>query len=194
MSEGAASDWQLVRDCLDRGRREAFDDLVERYQDRVHGLIARLVQDRERAADLAQEAFVKAWRALHRFRGDSAFFTWLYRIALNVARTEQRKAGGGARALRLVAAGEAGPGAVACDLPDRGAGPEDRTLRAEDRARIESAVGRLPSDFREVVVLRDIEDRSYEEIAGILEIPVGTVRSRLHRARLMLRSELGDLL
>jgi RNA polymerase sigma-70 factor (ECF subfamily) len=183
----------LVRLAV-RGRTEAFEALVQRHQDRLYGLLHRMVGDRERALDLAQETFLKAWRGLAGFQGQSAFYTWLYRIARNV----------------VISAGRydaARPHiGISLDAPDddgevsritAGAaddGPSERALAAERRELVLRAIGSLPGEFREIIILRDMQDHAYEEIAEQLEIPVGTVRSRLHRARSELRARLEGIL
>jgi RNA polymerase sigma-70 factor, ECF subfamily len=192
--EGPEDDWLLVRRVVDRDDLHAFDLLVERHQDRVYGMIARLVADAESARDLTQETFLKAYKGLAGFAGGSSFYTWLYRIARNVVTSQLRHeaarpkisasldAEEGDRApLRLVAAG---PG------PD----PVQAAVEAERKKLLLQALAMLQPEFREIIVLRDFEDRSYEEIAELLDLPDGTVRSRLHRARAELRDKLKPIL
>ncbi len=176
------------------GRREAFGELVSRYQDRVYALALRLTGNADDAAEIAQEAFLKAWRALGAFRGESAFYTWLFRITVNEARTRQRARAARPAPLSLDAARrEDGPTpveAAAARTPD----PSDEAARAESRRLVEEGLGRLELEHREIIVLRDIEGRDYEEIADVLGCPRGTVKSRLHRARAALRGLLAPAL
>ena len=173
------------------GDREAFAVLVERHGSRIHSAILRMIGDPEAANDLAQETFLKAFSALASFRKGAAFSTWLYAIALNQVRTEyrRRKSMKGQAMLSLDAAG--GPG----DEPDgrprepagRGPGPADEAGRKEEAALLHRALARLDEEYREAVVLRDLEGLSYEEIAEAVGVPPGTVRSRIHRGRAALR-------
>ncbi len=184
-----------MRRVVDLGDLSAFDALVERYQDRLFGVIARLVSDQERARDLTQESFLKAFRGLRGFTGDSAFYTWLYRIARNVitsaARYDQARP---VIAVSLDAPPSDGGDGRRVDPPASGGDPVERIMEDERRMLVLVAVAQLAADFREVLVLRDFEDRPYEEIAAMLDIPVGTVRSRLHRARADLKDRLRPLL
>ena len=162
------------------GDSGAFDLLVEKYQDRVYTLAYRITGHHADAQDAAQDAFVKAYLALGAFRGDASFSTWLHRIAVNAAYDAVRR--------RPPAA----PDPVeARRMP---ADPlADRAERVEARERIHRAIARLPLEQRAVVVLRDVQGWSYEEIAAIVAVPIGTVRSRLARGREALRVELADL-
>lgn len=174
------SDLELVRRAQ-RGERGAFDLLVLRYQHKVVKLVARLLRDRTEAEDVAQEAFVKAYRALGSFRGDSAFYTWLYRIAVNTARnslaSRQR------RPLEYEAGlSEAEQTAVEARMRHTDT-PEATALSEEIHQAVNRAIGELPEDLRTAIVLREVEGLSYEEIAAAMDCPVGTVRSRIFRAR-----------
>jgi RNA polymerase sigma-70 factor, ECF subfamily len=174
------TDLNLV-ERVQRGERRAFDLLVQRYQHKVLKLIMRYVHDATEAEDIAQEAFVKAYRALGSFRGDSAFYTWLYRIAINTAKNS------------LVAA-KRRPLGYDLDLQDPDhydmqtrlkdtATPEALLLTDEIRDTVNAAIEELPDDLRTAIVLREIDGLSYEEIATTMDCPVGTVRSRIFRAR-----------
>jgi RNA polymerase sigma-70 factor (ECF subfamily) len=169
------------------GEREAYGLLVERHQDAVVKALCYLVGDRDEAEDLAQEVFIRAYRGLAAFKGSAAFSTWLYRIVHNVSASHYayRKAKKRNAPLVSLDAGEGGDG-----VPGPPAEPGDRAERDELREAIASAVRTLPDDMREFVVLRDMEDRSYEEISEIVGAPLGTVKSRIHRARLLLREKL----
>ena len=174
------SDLELVRRAQ-KNERGAFDLLVLKYQHKVIKLVARLLRDPTEAEDVAQEAFVKAYRALGSFRGDSAFYTWLYRIAVNTARnsiaSRQR------RPLDYEAElSESEQNNVAARLKHDDT-PEATVLSEEIRQTVNQAIEQLPEDLRTAIVLREIEGLSYEEIAAAMDCPVGTVRSRIFRAR-----------
>jgi RNA polymerase sigma-70 factor (ECF subfamily) len=185
------SDLELVKRAQ-RGERGAFDLLVLRYQHKVVKLVARLLRDPTEAEDVAQEAFVKAYRALASFRGDSAFYTWLYRIAVNTARnvmaSRQR------RPLDYEAdLSETEQSAVASRMSHSDT-PEATALSDEIHATVNRAVADLPEDLRTAIILREIEGLSYEEIAAAMDCPVGTVRSRIFRAREAIDRNLKPLL
>ncbi len=175
-----ATDQELV-ERVQRGDKRAFDLLVLKYQPKIFGLIARYVHDSHEVQDVAQEAFIKAYRALPRFRGDSAFYTWLYRIAINTAKNH------------LVARGRRPPGsdvdAEHAENYDSGSAlrdlenPENALFGEELKAVVNTAIGNLPDDLRTAVTLREFDGLSYEDIAEIMGCPVGTVRSRIFRAR-----------
>lgn len=177
------SDQELIAAVLG-GQQQAFGELVTRYQDRLFNSISRLVRCETLAADVVQDAFVLAWRKLDRFGGRSAFYTWLFRIARNQAISRLRSA---RPAVSLDALEEAaGPG-----LAQSREGPAGAALeREENRMLLEQALDRLSEEHRTILVLRELEDMDYEQISEVLECPVGTVRSRLFRARLQLRGEL----
>jgi len=175
------SDLSLVH-RVQRGDKGAFDLLVLKYQHKVVKLVMRYVRSPAEAEDIAQEAFIKAYRALPQFRGDSAFYTWLYRISINTAKN-------------ALAARERSPIEYDLDLQDRESSwdahsrlrdpdtPEGLALTEEIRQTVNSAIDQLPEDLRMAIVLRELEGLSYEEIAAAMECPVGTVRSRIFRAR-----------
>jgi RNA polymerase sigma-70 factor (ECF subfamily) len=176
-----ASDLGLVQ-RVQRGERGAYDLLVLKYQHKVVKLVMRYLRNPADAEDVAQEAFIKAYRALPQFRGDSAFYTWLYRIAINTAKN-------------ALAARERNPVTYDLDLQGNDEStdvvgrlkdpetPEGLALTEEIRATVNAAIGELPEDLRTAIVLRELEGMSYEEIAESMECPVGTVRSRIFRAR-----------
>jgi len=178
-------DRRLIAESL-AGRSAAFGELVRRYQDRLFNAVFRVLENAEDAADVVQDAFINAFQSLNSFKGDSEFFTWLYRIAFNAAISLRRK-----RKVVLRLDGEDG---------DRGSEPADPSdlvrpgqglERAEEDAQLVAALNRLSPEHRAVLVLKDLEEQKYEDIAEILDVPIGTVRSRLHRARLELRELLG---
>jgi len=175
-----ATDQQLVARAQ-KGDTRAFDVLVLKYQHRIFGLIGRYISDADEVQDVAQEAFIKAYRALPRFRGDSAFYTWLYRIAINTAKNY------------LVSRSRRPPGSDVdpedAEHYEGGGGlheietPENALFGAELKAVVETAISALPDDLRTAVTLREFDGLSYEDIADIMDCPVGTVRSRIFRAR-----------
>jgi RNA polymerase sigma-70 factor, ECF subfamily len=185
-----ADDRELIRRCQD-GDIAAFEPLVEKYRQRVWRLAYQILRDREEAWDCAQEAFVRAFSSLSSFRGQSAFYTWLFRITVNVATDRHRSRGARTRAFGAEAVPEEDWERTAVDTEE---GPDDAALRAEERERIERALDSLPPKARTIIILSDIEGLSYREIAAVLNCPMGTVMSRLHNARRRLRERLGPML
>lgn len=183
---------QVLVERVQAGDKRAFDLLVIKYQSRVVNVISRYLRDPVEALDLAQEAFIKAYRALPNFRGDSAFYTWLYRIAINTAKNylvaQSRRPPG-----NDIEAADAeqfeGPSAL-----KETATPESMMLRDEIQQVIFSAIEALPDDLRTAITLRELEDLSYEEIAEAMDCPIGTVRSRIFRAREAIDIKLKPLL
>jgi RNA polymerase sigma-70 factor (ECF subfamily) len=179
------------------GDREAFDGLVDTYAPRVFNLVLRITGSREEAEDCVQEAFIRAFRGLRKFRGEAAFSTWLYRVAVNVANDASRRLAG-----RVLSASELAASDSDEDAPDlerigrpthSGAPePQDELIQQQRRQLILSAVRDLPEHHRTVVVLYDFQGLSYEEIARITGTRVGTVKSRLNRARLALKDSLTE--
>jgi RNA polymerase sigma-70 factor, ECF subfamily len=180
-----ADDQRLISACL-AGDNAAFGALVTRYQDRLYNTVFRLVGNTEDARDVVQESFLSAYQSLTAFKGDSLFFTWLYRIAINNAISMKRRQ----RAMLRLAPGlESGAVSEPADLSDA-ARPGRSLEMAEDEQTVQQALNQLSPEHRAVLVLKDMEGRKYEEMAELLEVPIGTVRSRLHRARLELRDVL----
>jgi RNA polymerase sigma-70 factor (ECF subfamily) len=182
----SGDDDRLIADCL-KGQTAAFGELVRRYQDRLFNTVFRLVDNAEDAQDVVQEAFLHAYQSLDRFKGESQFFTWLYRIAVNSAISLKRKQ-------RIVVS-------LHVDREGQGSVPEPHDVselsqpdlvleRADEERRIQAALNRLSPEHRAVLILKDLEDQKYETMAEILQVPIGTIRSRLHRARLELREVL----
>lgn len=176
----AVTDKQLV-ERVQRGDKRAFDLLVLKYQHKIMSLISRYVKDSDEIQDVAQEAFIKAYRALPGFRGDAAFYTWLYRIAINTSKnhlvSRSRRPPGSDVDLEDAQYMDAGDA-----LRDRET-PESTLFGEELRAVVNGALEALPEDLRAAVTLREFDGLSYEEIAEVMECPVGTVRSRIFRAR-----------
>ena len=191
MSDQNLLDEQLV-ERVQRGDKAAFNLLVKKYQHKVVNLVARYVNNPGDVPDVAQEAFIKAYRALPTFRGESAFYTWLYRIAVNTAKNyltsqgrrppssdveaDEAESYGGGEALQEVST------------------PENLALTDEIKRTVFSAIEALPEDLRTAITLRELEGLSYEEIAEIMDCPVGTVRSRIFRAREAIDKKLQPLI
>jgi RNA polymerase sigma-70 factor, ECF subfamily len=179
-------DAQLIDETL-AGNRTAFGELVRRYQSRLFNTLLHVVGSREEAEDVSQEAFVQAFVKLDSFKGRSAFYTWIYRIAFNVSISRRRrKRAEISMDLQRERTGE--------EPEDTGDSPDEQLLRAEQVRQVRAAINELNEEHRAVLVLREMEGCDYETIAEILEMPLGTVRSRLHRARLQLREQLKEML
>jgi RNA polymerase sigma-70 factor, ECF subfamily len=187
---GSLDDLSLVEACRG-GQTEAFGALVRRYQDRLYSTVLRLVGSSEDAEDVLQDAFVRAFERLDQFHGDSSFYTWIYRIAVNLALSgyRRRRVRSSLKRSRMWSAPVSSEPA---DLSPE-ADPTISLERAERERIVEDALDRLGPEHRAVVILKDFDGRRYEEISAILDIPVGTVRSRLHRARCELRNLLRSL-
>jgi len=171
------------------GELRAFEELVRRHERRVFRLLLRMLGNREEAEDVAQETFLNLHRNGHRFRSESRFSTFVYRVAVNAALNRRRSLG--RRRARMQALEHRQ--AAGDDLPQTPRGPEDQALGGEVRRRVQDAIVRLAPTLRTPLVLYDIEGLPYAEIASVLAIAEGTVKSRIHRARRALRAELGDL-
>ena len=178
----SADDHRLIAECL-RGDPAAFGVLVRRYQDRLYNTVYRLVDNAEDAQDVVQEAFLNAYQSLGGFKGDSLFFTWLYRIAVNTAISLKRKQ----RVMVRIDAGRNGRHGIEPLDPSDRSRPGHALEQAEQGRRVQQALSRLSPEHRAVLVLKDLEGQKYEAMAAILQVPIGTIRSRLHRARLELR-------
>ncbi|MHC4971661.1 MAG: RNA polymerase sigma factor [Planctomycetota bacterium] len=178
------------------GDRPSFDALILRHQDRVYNMALRMLGHREDALDVAQEIFVTIFRSLDRFEEKARFSTWLYRVTVNRCRDELRRRTTvkHTRPRSLATPAHGDPEGRPDDPPARGASPLQGAVARETEELVAGAIRELPEDAREVLVMRDVEDLSYDEIADVLEIPVGTVRSRLNRARTLLRERIRPIL
>lgn len=185
------ADQALVKK-VQKGDKRAFDLLVLKYQHKIFSIISRYIKDSAEVQDVAQEAFIKAYRAIGNFRGDSAFYTWIYRIAINTAKNH------------LVSRGRRPPSSDV-DVEDAEyysgsdqlkdlATPEGQLMRDQLEAVVNKAIKDLPEDLRTAVTLREMEGLSYEEIAAVMDCPVGTVRSRIFRARESIDKQMATLL
>jgi RNA polymerase sigma-70 factor, ECF subfamily len=195
-TEATASDvseLELVKRCQ-QGETAAFDELVTRYRTRVFGMIYNMVHNEQDAWDLAQDSFVKAWRSLPRFRGKSSFYTWVYRIVMNVTidwlRKKQIK-GAGLEFDDAIQLRQVEPATKT--LPRAEALPHERMERSEVRARIDQAIAQLSPEHRAVILMKETEDMQYHEIAEALGCSIGTVMSRLFYARKKLQNLLKDV-
>ena len=186
-----STDKELVK-RVQKGDKGAFDLLVLKYEHKIVNLVMRYVRDPEQALDISQEAFIKAYRALPRFRGESAFYTWLYRIAVNTAKN-------------YLAAQRRRPMDIELDMQDpeqyglhaklkETDTPEEVALSHELQETLERAFEALPDDLRTAIILRELDGMSYEEIAQTMDCPVGTVRSRIFRARDAIGKKVGTLM
>lgn len=185
------TDKELVR-RVQKGDKRAFDLLFGRYQHKILNLVARYLRDPQEVEDVTQEAFIKAFKALPRFRGESAFYTWLYRIAINTAKNH------------LVAKSRRPPGTdvdvadaefmEGADFLKEEESPDAVLARDELSRAIDEAIGQLPEDLRSAVTLREFDGLTYEQIAEIMDCPVGTVRSRIFRARESIDRHIAPLL
>lgn len=180
-----ASDQHLIDQCL-AGQTDAFGQLVERYQHRLYGSLVHVLGSADDAQDVAQDAFVHAFEKLGTFRGQSAFYSWLFRIALNAAVSTKRKT------RRVTGSVDAIREATGDEPVDKNtSSAPDNAAHVDDRQRlVRRALAQLPDEYRTALVLKEMDDLKYEEIAEILSVPLGTVRSRIHRARQELRTRL----
>jgi RNA polymerase sigma-70 factor (ECF subfamily) len=193
MSDQRETDAELVL-RVQQGDKRAFELLVAKYQRRVERLISRLIRDPAEVEDVAQEAFIKAYRALPQFRGESAFYTWLYRIAVNTAKNSLVSQGRRPRPLAGAPIEEDGESFDAADVVEDINTP-DAVLHSRQVAEtVNAAIDALPPDLRTALTLREIEGLTYEEIAEAMDCPIGTVRSRIFRAREAIAERLRPLL
>ncbi len=177
---------------VQKGDKSAFDLLVRKYQHKIAKLISRYVYDRAEVEDVTQEAFIKAYRAMAGFRGESAFYTWLYRIAINTAKNYLVSQGRRLPTTDIESeeAEQSAEGSVLREI----ATPEHSLLTSEIAQTVTAAMDALPEDLRTAITLREIEGLSYDEIAAVMDCPIGTVRSRIFRAREAIDKQLKPLL
>ena len=191
-AQADVSELDLVKRCQD-GDSEAFDELVVRYRTRVFGMIYNMVHSEQDAWDLAQDSFLKAWKSIKRFRGQSSFYTWIYRIVMNVTidwlRKKQIKAGG-AEFDDSIQLKEVDPASKTSPKPD--ALPSERMEQKEIRSEIDKAIAQLSPEHRAVILMKEIDGMQYHEIAEALGCSIGTVMSRLFYARKKLQNLLRD--
>ena len=181
------SDEALLSSSLE-GNLVAFDLLVDRYYDRLYGYLIRFLKDSDMAEDLLQETFLRVWKNRAEFRNIASFSTWIYTIAGNLARSEWRRR----KRWRMIRLGPSHDDEEhEIELADDGIGPDSIVEIRMAIEELTEEVHKLPDRYREVVILRDIQGMTYEEIAGIVQVPVGTVKSRLNRGRLILQEKLG---
>jgi RNA polymerase sigma-70 factor (ECF subfamily) len=185
-----SDDQRLVERCQ-AGDLSAFEPLVEKYRQRVWRLAYNVLRDREEAWDVAQDAFIRAYQALPSFRGQSAFYTWLFRIVMNLAADRARQRAARGRAFGTERVPEEDWDRL---MTDQESAPDTSAAQTEDRERIARALATLSDDHRTIIMLSDVEGLAYREIAEVLDIPIGTVMSRLHNARKRLGRALGPLL
>lgn len=178
----AQDDNRLIAECRE-GNNAAFGELVARHQDRLFNSVLRLCDNAEDARDVVQEAFLHAYQSLQSFKGDALFFTWLYRIAVNTAISMKRKK---RVVLRIQPVGEDG-GTIEPLDPSETNRPGHALELAEEERRVHEALAKLSQEHRAVLVMKDMDGMKYEEMADVLGVPIGTIRSRLHRARLEMR-------
>lgn len=176
---------EILVERSQRGDREAFEELVRRHAERLYAVVVRFVADGEEAEEVTQEAFLRAWRSIGRFRGQSQFFTWLYRIGINEAKR---------RASRRPPAGffSSSDEDPMSETPDWSEAPQPRLEQSDLRGALERAIRQLPMRYRAAVILRDVEGLSTREAAEVLDLSEAALKSRLHRARLAVRRSLDD--
>lgn len=181
----STDDQHLIDQCL-AGRTEAFGELVERYQDRLYGTLVHILGSAHDARDVAQDAFVLAFQRLESFRRESAFYSWLFRIAYNAAVSHHR------RRRRTTTSLDTRRNTTGDEPTDEraDANPSQPIESQERQAQVRQALAELAEDYRTAILLRERDDLTYEEIAQIMDCPVGTVRSRIHRARMELKDKL----
>jgi len=187
-----AIDQKLVEKAQ-KGDKKAFGMLVEKYQRRLNRLLSRMVRDQSEIEDIVQDSFIKAYRAINNFRGDSAFYTWLYRIGINTAKNHLVKLGKRPKAMNEVEIEEIENFEDAPDLRSYET-PESSMMSREIVASVNQTIEALPNELKEAISLREMDGLSYEEIADLMNCPIGTVRSRIFRAREVIAEKLKPLI
>ncbi len=179
------NEMERIHQCQ-QGNLQAFEEIVELYEKKIYNLAYRMMGNHEDANDMTQEAFIRAYQALDTFRGDARFSTWLYRIATNVCLDELRKKSR-RRTESLDQPIYTDDGAVSREIPDWSTNPDEALSKHQIQEMVWKGIQMLPDDQKNVLILRDIQGHSYEEIADITQVSLGTVKSRLNRARLALK-------
>jgi len=187
-----AVDQKLVEKAQ-KGDKKAFGMLVEKYQRRLNRLLSRMVRDQSEIEDIVQDSFIKAYRAINNFRGDSAFYTWLYRIGINTAKNHLVKLGKRPKAMNEVEIEEIENFEDAPDLRNHET-PESTMMSSQIVASVNQTIEALPNELKEAISLREMDGLSYEEIADLMNCPIGTVRSRIFRAREVIAEKLKPLI
>jgi RNA polymerase sigma-70 factor (ECF subfamily) len=182
--QGTGEGERKLVEAARRGDHRAFEALVLKYQDRIYRVVQRMVGGSDAVDDLAQEVFIRAYRSIGDFKGESSLYTWLYKIALNLCRNHYRTRG------RRPVHEEIGEDGSATVLESEGASPEDEVVRREFWEQLRQGLAELPDEQREAVVFCDLEGMSYEEMAEVMGVPIGTVRSRIFRGRRALQERL----
>lgn len=188
-----SSDFELI-DRILQGDNEAFGEIVLKYQGRVFNIAYRMLGSYEEAKDVAQEVFISVYKSLANFRKESSFYTYLYRIVLNLCKNKFKRLNQDARTVSLDDPIWTQEGEVRIEVPDSTYNPRQEFDKRDKEAKIQEAINSLEEDQKTVVVLRDIEMMSYEEISSALGINIGTIKSRLHRARQELKEKLKDVI
>jgi RNA polymerase sigma-70 factor (ECF subfamily) len=190
MEHEGKSDWDWVQK-VQRGETESFEVLVQRHEKKIFNLVYRWLGDYHEAADAAQEVFLSAYRSIKSFRGESSFSTWLYRIAINQAKNRRKSLiTSHQRMVPLETPDPEKDGDPVAGLPHPGPDPSQEAERQEVHDRVQDGINSLKGDDAMIILLHDLQDVSYEEIGEVLNIPLGTVKSRLHRARQALKAKL----
>ena len=190
MNSEEKTDYELIDEAID-GNEASYGIIMERYKNSLHGIIYRMVRNQEETQDLVQEAFIKAYKALRTFNKQYSFSTWLFKIASNNCIDHLRKKR--LSTISIDAPIETMDGSITQDIPDSTYNPEKDIIRNEVINTIHHTIDQLPKKYREVINLRHKQDKSYEEIATELELPIGTVKARIFRAREILKKSLREL-
>ena len=190
MNSEEKTDYELIDEAID-GNEASYGIIMERYKNSLHGIIYRMVRNQEETQDLVQEAFIKAYKALRTFNKQYSFSTWLFKIASNNCIDQLRKKR--LSTISIDAPSETMDGSITQDIPDSTYNPEKDIIRNEVINTIHHTIDQLPKKYREVINLRHKQDKSYEEIAKELDLPIGTVKARIFRAREILKKSLREL-
>jgi len=190
---GSYSDFELIERTI-KGEHKAFDELVLKYQDRIFNIAYRMMGSYEEAKDLSQEAFINTFKSLVNFRKESSFYTYLCQILINLCRNRYKRLNRDSKLVSIDDPLRTEDGEVKLEIPDNTSSPRDILEKKDKEARVQEAINDLDEEQRGVVVLRDIQGLSYEDIAQALNLNIGTIKSRLHRARHELKNKLKDVI